>query len=102
VHRASDQVEQAEWIADLRERADELGLSDPARSCAIDLFLANVPDADRSKPAVLAACLYAGSLVAGEERPQTEVADTVGVSRLVVQERWKPILEAAGFDPPSW
>jgi transcription initiation factor TFIIIB Brf1 subunit/transcription initiation factor TFIIB len=102
VHRASDQVEQAEWIENLRRTADELGLGDAARSCAIDLFLANVPGADRSKPAVLAASLYAGSLVAGEGRTQSEVADAVGVSRLTVQDRWKPILESAGFDPPSW
>jgi transcription initiation factor TFIIIB Brf1 subunit/transcription initiation factor TFIIB len=102
VHRASDQVEHADWIEDLRRTADELGLGDAARSCAIDLFLANVPDAERSKPAVLAASLYAGALVAGEERPQTEVAEAVGVSRLTVQNRWKPILEAAGFDSPSW
>lgn len=102
MHRASDQVEHAERIEDLRQTAEELDLGEAARSCAIDLFLANVPPAERSKPAVLAASLYAGALVAGEERSQTAVADAVGVSRLSVQNRWKPILEAAGFDPPSW
>jgi len=26
----------------------------------------------------------------------------MGVSRLSVQQHWKPILESAGFRPPSW
>ena len=82
--------------------ADALGLSGEARSTAEDLFLSNVPDADRSKPAVAAAALYAGALVTGEERPQTDVADAMGVSRLSVQQRWKPLLEEAGFRTPSW
>jgi transcription initiation factor TFIIIB Brf1 subunit/transcription initiation factor TFIIB len=102
MHRASDRVEQADWIDELREAADELGLSDPARSRAVDLFLSGIPDADRSKPAVVAASLYAGGLLAGEERSQTAVANAVGVSRLSVSNRWKPLLEEAGFDPPSW
>jgi transcription initiation factor TFIIIB Brf1 subunit/transcription initiation factor TFIIB len=102
VHRASDQVEQADWLDELREAADELGLSEAARSRAVDLFLSGVPDADRSKPAVVAASLYAGSLLAGEERSQATVADAVGVSRLSVSHRWKSLLDEAGFEPPSW
>lgn len=102
VHRASDRVEQADWLEDLREAADELDLSDRACSRAVDLFLSGIPDADRSKPAIVAASLYAGGLLAGEERSQTAVANAVGVSRLSVSSRWKPLLEEAGFEPPSW
>jgi transcription initiation factor TFIIIB Brf1 subunit/transcription initiation factor TFIIB len=102
MHRASDRIEQADWVEDLRAAADELGLSEDARSRAVDLFLSGVPDADRSKPAVIAASLYAGGLLAGEERSQRAVADAVGVSRLSVADRWKDLLEEAGFEPPSW
>ncbi|MFW5917947.1 MAG: transcription initiation factor IIB family protein, partial [Haloferacaceae archaeon] len=55
-----------------------------------------------SKPAVAAAALYAAALLVGEERAQTAVADAMDVSRLSVQQRWKPILEEAGFRSPSW
>lgn len=82
--------------------ADGLDLGSEARSTAEDLFLSNVPDAERSKPAVAAAALYAGALIAGEERTQTTVADAMDVSRLSVQRRWKPLLEEAGFRTPSW
>lgn len=102
MYRASDQFEHAEWLEDLEAAADELDLSSEARSHAGDLFLSNVPDQDRSKPAMLGACLYAGALIAGEQREQTAVADAVGVSRLAVQQRWKPLLESVGFDAPSW
>jgi transcription initiation factor TFIIIB Brf1 subunit/transcription initiation factor TFIIB len=68
----------------------------------VDLFLSHVPDADRSKPAVAAASLYAGALVAGEERSQSAVADAMDVTRLSVQTRWKDLLRDAGFEPPSW
>jgi transcription initiation factor TFIIIB Brf1 subunit/transcription initiation factor TFIIB len=102
VYRASDQFEHAEWLDDLEAAADELDLGEDARSHAGDLFLSNVPEDDRSKPAMLGACLYAGALVAGEQRTQTAVAEAVGVSRLVVQQRWKPLLESVGFDAPDW
>ena len=102
MYSARDRVEQEEWLAEIDRGADSLGLSAEARSTAEDLFLSNVPDGDRSKPAVAAAALYAGSLLAGEERPQTEVADAMDVSRLSVQQRWKPLLEEAGFRTPSW
>jgi len=102
VHRASDRVDQADWIEEIRAAADELGLGEESRARAIDLFLSNVPEADRSKPAVVAASLYAGGLLASEERSQSAVADAVGVSRLSVASRWKDLLEEAGFEPPSW
>ena len=102
MYSARDRVEQEEWLAEIDRGADSLGLSAEARSTAEDLFLSNVPDGDRSKPAVAAAALYAGSLLAGEERPQTEVADAMDVSGRSVQQRWKPLLEEAGFRTPSW
>jgi transcription initiation factor TFIIIB Brf1 subunit/transcription initiation factor TFIIB len=102
VHRASDRLEQADWLEKLRAAAADLGLSEDATSRAVDLFLSNVPDEDRSKPAVAAASLYAGGLLAGEERSQSAVANAVGVSRLSVANRWKELLAGAGFEPPSW
>lgn len=102
MYRASDEVANEEWLADLRRAADALELSREAKSNAADLFLTNVPEADRSKPAVAAAALYAGALVAGDERSQTAVAEAVGVSRLAVQQRWKDLLADAGFDTPDW
>ena len=102
MYSARDRVEQEEWLAEIDRAADSLDLGADARSTAEDLFLSNVPENDRSKPAVAAAALYAGGLLAGEERAQTNVADAMDVSRLSVQQRWKPILEEAGFRPPSW
>lgn len=102
VYRASDQVENEEWLTALDEAADRLGLGSEARSRAADLFLSTVPEEDRSKRAVLAASLYVGALVAGQRRAQGEVADAAGVSRLTVQQRWKDLMEDAGLEPPSW
>ncbi|PSQ17082.1 cyclin [Halobacteriales archaeon QS_8_69_26] len=102
MYSARDRVENEEWIAELQAAADRLDLGARARSCAEDLFLSNVPEAERSKRATLAASVYAGALVAGEERSQTDVADAVGVSRLTVQQRWKDLLESAGLEPPDW
>ena len=102
MHRASDEIEQADWLDALREAAAGLDLSTEARSCAVDLFLAGVPEADRSKAPAVAASLYAASLISGEERSQAAVADAVGVSRLAVQDRWKDRLAEAGFEPPDW
>ena len=102
MHRASDRVEQAPWLDDLDRAADELGVDEETRSVAADLYLSAVPEADRSKLAQVAASLYAASLIAGGERSQQAVADAVGVSRLVIQERWKGVLEGAGFEPPGW
>jgi transcription initiation factor TFIIIB Brf1 subunit/transcription initiation factor TFIIB len=102
VYSARDRVEEEEWLAEIQRGADSLELGAEARSTAEDLFLSNVPESDRSKPAVAAAALYAGALLAGEERAQTEVAEAMDVSRLSVQQRWKPLLEEAGFRTPSW
>ncbi|NGM67507.1 transcription initiation factor IIB family protein [Natronolimnobius sp. AArcel1] len=102
MHSARDRLEYEPWLEDLEEIATELELEDDARSCAIDLFLTDVPDADRSKRVVLAASVYAGSLVAGDGRTQRAVADAADVSRLSIQQRWKDILERAGLEPPRW
>ncbi len=102
MHRARDRIEHERWIVELERVADRLGLSTEARSCALDLFLADVPEADRSKPAALAASVYAGSLVAGDGRTQVAVAEAAGVSRLSIQGQWKGRLETAGLETPGW
>ena len=102
MHSARDRIEYEPWLEELETIADRLGLSEEARSCAVDLFLLDVPDVDRSKQAVLAASLYAGSLVAGDGRTQGTVADAADVSRLSIQSRWKTLLEDAGLEPPRW
>lgn len=102
MHRASDEIENEEWLQALDEAADRLELSSDARSYASDVFLTTLPDSERSKQARVAAALYVGALLASEERSQTAVADSVGVSRLAVQQHWKDLLSAAGFDPPGW
>ncbi|MFB6221641.1 MAG: transcription initiation factor IIB family protein [Halolamina sp.] len=102
MYSARDRVEQDEWLARIQEAADTLELGSESRSTAEDLFLSNVPESDRSKPAVAAASLYAAALVAGEERSQTTVAEAMGVTRLSVQSKWKEILAEAGFRTPSW
>ncbi|MDX1745790.1 MAG: transcription initiation factor IIB family protein, partial [Halobacteriales archaeon] len=91
-----------EWLRTLDRAADQLEVSDRARSVAGDLFLSDPPAEDRSKPAAVAASLYAATLVVGDERPQTAVANAVGVSRIAVQNRWKERLESAGFEAPEW
>jgi transcription initiation factor TFIIIB Brf1 subunit/transcription initiation factor TFIIB len=102
VYRASDEVENEAWLTELEAAADELGLAEGARSRAMDVFLTNVPDGERSKRATLAASLYVGALMAGDRRSQGTVADAVGVSRLSVQQHWKDLIEAAGLDAPDW
>lgn len=102
MHSARDRIEYEAWLEELEQVAERLELSTDARSCAVDLFLADVPDDDRSKRAVLAASVYAGSLVAGDGRTQGAVADAADVSRLSIQSRWKELLEAAGLEPPQW
>ncbi len=102
MYSARDRVEYEPWLKELEGIADRLELSEEARSCAVDLFLMDVPEVDRSKQAVLAASLYAGSLVAGDGRTQGTVADAADVSRLSIQSRWKERLEAAGLEPPRW
>jgi len=102
VYRASDERDNEEWLTELNEAADRINLGTEARSRAVDLFLSSLPESERSKPATMAAALYVGGLVAGEQRSQRTVAEAVGVSRLAVQGRWKEVLEATGLDPPGW
>ena len=102
MYRASDELDEAEWLAELEVAADRLGLGNEARSRARDVFLSTTPNSERSKRAVLGASLYVGALVAGDQRSQQAVADAVGVSRLSVQQRWKEQLRATGLQPPDW
>jgi len=103
MYRASDQREHEEWLENLEAAADALDLKSTARSRAADLFLSSMPeDEERSKRAVMAASLYVGALVSGQERSQRVVADAADVSRLTIQQRWKPMLENAGLDAPDW
>ncbi|QLD87721.1 transcription initiation factor IIB family protein [Natronomonas salina] len=102
MYRARDQVENEEWLAAIDETAERLDLSGDAKSRATDLFLSTVPEQDRSKKATVAASVYAGALIAGDRRSQSDVAEAAGVSRLTVQQRWKDLLEEAGLEPPKW
>lgn len=102
VYRASDQRDNEAYLEELQEAADRLDLGTDARSRAQDVFLSNLPERDRSKRATLAASLYVGALVAGDQRSQSAVADAVGVSRLSVQQQWKDLLETVGLDAPDW
>jgi len=102
MYRARDRLEHSDWLDRLDEAGADLDLSESTRSTAGELFLTHVPDADRSKPAVAAASLYAAALISGEERSQPAVAETLGVSRISIQSRWKEIMADAGFQPPSW
>ena len=102
MYRASDERENAEWLAYLDTAADRLELGSQARSRAADVFLSSVPESERSKRARLAAALYVGALAAGDQRSQSAVAEAVGVSRMSVQNHWKGMLEAAGLDAPDW
>nr|WP_157512132.1 transcription initiation factor IIB family protein [Halapricum sp. CBA1109] len=102
VYRASDAVDNEEWTAAIAEAAERLDLDTEARSRAVDLFLTNVPEEDRSKRAVMAASVYVAALTTGEQRSQSAVADATGVSRLTIQKRWKDVLESAGLDAPEW
>ena len=102
MYRAGDEVDQQAWLDELETVVETLDLDAEARSTAKDLFLSTVPSEERSKPAAVAASVYAGALIAGDQRSQTAVAEAADVSRLVIQQRWKAILEAAGFEPPTW
>ncbi|MFO7834060.1 MAG: transcription initiation factor IIB family protein [Halohasta sp.] len=102
MYRARDRLEHREWLDRIDEAGQQLELDESTRSTAGELFLTHVPDADRSKPAVAAASLYAAALIAGEERSQPAVAEAIDVSRLSIQSRWKDIMADAGFQPPTW
>ncbi len=106
MYRARDHLVYADHLDTLTEAAADLDLDDEARSDAVDLLLNALSDLDdpeeRTIRALVAASLYAGALLAGQERPQGAVADAVGVSRLTVQQRWKDLLDDAGLDTPTW
>lgn len=102
MYRASDAVENEQWLTELAGIADELDLDEAATARAEDLFLSTVPETDRSKRATLATSVYVGALIAGDRRSQGEVADAADVARLTIQQRWKELLEAAGLDAPDW
>jgi len=102
MYRASDRVEHDEWLGEIEVAAETLDLGTEARSHAVDLFLSTIPDEERSKRATMAASIYVGALVAGEERSQTTVAEAAGVSRLTIQQRWKDLIERVGLEAPDW
>lgn len=102
MHTARDRLEHEAWLERIQAAADALELGTAARSTAEDLFLDDVPEQDRSKRARAAASLYAGALIAGEERSQTSVATAMDTSRLSVQSRWKELLRDSGFETPDW
>lgn len=102
MYRARDHVANEGWLAELEAAASELDLDSAASERAADLFLSTVPDEERSKRAAIAASLYAGALIAGDRRSQSEVANATGVARLTVQQRWRDLLHEAGLEPPQW
>lgn len=102
MYRARERIANEEWLAELDGAAEQLDLDPAATERAADLFLSTVPDEERSKRAAVAASLYAGALIAGDRRSQTEIAEAVGVARLTIQQRWRPLLAEAGLDPPTW
>ena len=102
MYRARDERDNREWLAELDSAANALDLDPATRDRAADLFLSTAPENDRSKPAALAASVYAAGLIAGDRRSQTAVAETVGVARLTIQNRWRDLLREAGLDPPAW
>jgi len=102
MYRASDRVDNEEWVEELQAVCERLELGSAARTTATDLFLSTAPERERSKRPAVAASVYAAALLEGEERAQTAVAEAADVSRLSVQGRWKTVLEEAGFEPPSW
>ncbi|MFW5965542.1 MAG: transcription initiation factor IIB family protein [Halodesulfurarchaeum sp.] len=102
MYRAGDEREEADALQTLDRAADRLELNGEVRSIARELYLSRGPVEERSKDSLLAASLYAASLIAGQRRAQTEVAQAIDVSRLSIQSRWRELLEDAGFEPPEW
>jgi transcription initiation factor TFIIIB Brf1 subunit/transcription initiation factor TFIIB len=102
MYRARDELANERWLAELDEAAESLALGGATRERAADLFLSTAPEEKRSKRAALAASLYAGALITGDRRSQSEIAETVGVARLTIQKRWRDALEEAGLDAPRW
>ncbi|QSG02224.1 transcription initiation factor IIB family protein [Natranaeroarchaeum sulfidigenes] len=102
MYSARTRVENEQWVKEIETVTDELDLDADATSTATDLFLSGVPEAERSKRAVMAASIYAASLISGQAQSQSDVADAAGVARLTIQQRWKELLRDAGMEPPSW
>ncbi|MFB6086501.1 MAG: transcription initiation factor IIB family protein [Halodesulfurarchaeum sp.] len=102
MYRAGTERAEQSTLAALDQIADRLELSAQARSVAQELFLSQLPVEKRSKDALLATSIYAGALIAGDQRSQIAVAEAAGVSRPTVQSRWRPLLEKAGFETPTW
>lgn len=102
MYRASDRVANHKWIETIDEACVDLDLDESVSSTAADLFLTRVRETDRSARVVAAASLYAAALIRGQERSQSAVADAMDVTRLSVQQHWKPVLEEAGLQPPTW
>ena len=102
MYKARDHIKQSKWISEIERVAMELDLGQNTKSYAIEIYLYNIPEKDRSKPAAVATGIYVGALIAGEERSQQEIADAMNVSRLTIQSRWKNTLEISGFKPPTW
>ncbi|APE95026.1 transcription initiation factor IIB family protein [Halodesulfurarchaeum formicicum] len=102
MYRAGTERAEEANLAALEQVADRLELDSQARSAARELYLSQLPAPDRSKPGLRAASLYAGSLIAGDQRSQTAVADAGDVARLTIQQQWRELLRDAGFEPPSW
>ncbi|MFW5921733.1 MAG: transcription initiation factor IIB family protein [Halodesulfurarchaeum sp.] len=102
MYRAGTERAEESTLAALDRVAARLELGPQARSAARELFLSQLPIEERSKDALLATSVYAGALIAGDQRSQTAVAEAADVSRLTIQSRWRPLLEAAGFETPTW
>lgn len=102
MYRASDEVTERPWLIRLEQIAASLSIDPETVSLAAELYLSELPIADRSKPVVLAASCYTACLIMGEERSQGAVADAFNVSRLSIQKRWKSQLAEIGLSPPDW
>ena len=102
MYRAGAERDEAETLAALDRVATRLELRPEARSVAQELFLSQLPVESRSKDALLASSIYAGALIAGDQRSQVAVAEAAGVSRLTIQGRWRELLDAVGLEPPEW
>lgn len=102
MYRASDHRAEADAIDALEAAGERLELDEPTVRRARDLYLSNRPDSERSRDAVIATALYVAGRTTGETRSQGAVAEACGVSRLTVQQRWRELLAAAGFETPDW
>jgi len=102
VYRASDHRAAADALDAIEAAAADLDLDEETASRAADLYLSHRPDADRSKPAVIATSLYVAGRTTGETRSQQRVAEVCDVSRFTIQQRYREMLTAAGFEPPGW